>query len=213
LYKLLADIESWKANLPENLRFRGADSPQSAGNERFLLFPCSRSLRLIFYSFAGILHLLYTSVCMIFWRVFMRISYSCPEHLKFGLTVEQWSLLVTMTGDSIDWLDANEKVYDVWLLFAYAATSCAFVQVGYFHSLLSLTASDVCHFLRIVSYMGAATGHGRCTKITKVEGLRTEMGGLDIAGPHVGATQGPLFCFICGAHPRKERPRALKRAC
>ncbi|KAJ7273270.1 fungal-specific transcription factor domain-containing protein [Mycena rebaudengoi] len=123
LYKLLADIESWKANLPENLRFRGADSPQSA----------------------GILHLLYTSVCMIFWRVFMRISYSCPEHLKFGLTVEQWSLLVTMTGDSIDWLDANEKVYDVWLLFAYAATSCAFVQ---YHTWVRRQDTDAVQKLR-----------------------------------------------------------------
>ncbi|KAJ6547714.1 hypothetical protein B0H19DRAFT_1075496 [Mycena capillaripes] len=106
LYKLLADIEAWKANLPENLKFRGAETPQSA----------------------GLLHLLYTSVCMIFWRVFMRISYSCPAHLKFGLTVEQWSSLVTLTGESIDWLDAHERVYDVWLLVAYAATSCAFVQ-------------------------------------------------------------------------------------
>ncbi|KAJ6597033.1 fungal-specific transcription factor domain-containing protein [Mycena vulgaris] len=106
LHKLLADIEAWKANLPEKLKFRGAESSQSA----------------------GILHLLYTSVCMIFWRVFMRISYTCPAHLKFGLTVEQWSSLVALTGESIDWLDAHERVYDVWLLVAYAATSCAFVQ-------------------------------------------------------------------------------------
>lgn len=31
LYKLLADMEAWKANLPENLKFRGPESPQSAG--------------------------------------------------------------------------------------------------------------------------------------------------------------------------------------
>ncbi|KAK7020498.1 fungal-specific transcription factor domain-containing protein [Favolaschia claudopus] len=106
LAKLLSDIESWKANLPDNLKFRGPDTPQNA----------------------GILHLLYTSVCMIFWRVFMRISYSCPAHLKFALSVEQWTALVALTGESIDWLDAHERVYDVWLLIAYAATSCAFVQ-------------------------------------------------------------------------------------
>lgn len=35
LYKLLADIEAWKANLPENLKFRGADTPQSAGTSIF----------------------------------------------------------------------------------------------------------------------------------------------------------------------------------
>lgn len=66
---------------------------------------------------------------MIFWRVFMRISYSCPAHLKFALSVEQWTSLVALTGDSIDWLDAHDRVYDVWLLVSYAATSCAFVQV------------------------------------------------------------------------------------
>jgi hypothetical protein len=80
----------------------------------------------------GLLHLLYACVCMMFWRVFMRISYSCPAHLKFSLTVEQWTELVTLTGECIDWLDANERVYDVWLLIAYASTSCALVQVRYF---------------------------------------------------------------------------------
>lgn len=78
----------------------------------------------------GLLHLLYSCVCMMFWRVFMRISYTCPAHLKFGLTVETWSTLVKLTGESIDWLDAHEYVYDVWLLVAYAATACALVQVS-----------------------------------------------------------------------------------
>ncbi len=60
----------------------------------------------------------------------MRISYSCPEHLKFAMTVERWTELVQITGEAIDWLDANERVYDVWMLVAYAATSCALVQVA-----------------------------------------------------------------------------------
>lgn len=77
----------------------------------------------------GLLHLLYSCVDMLFWRVFMRISYTCPEHLKFALTVEKWTELVQLTGSAIDWLDANEKMYDVWLLVAYCATSCALVQV------------------------------------------------------------------------------------
>jgi hypothetical protein len=79
--------------------------------------------------FPGLLHFLFACVGMMFWRVFMRISYSCPSHLKFGLTVEQWSELVALTADCIDWLDAHERVYDVWLPVAYAATSCALVQV------------------------------------------------------------------------------------
>ncbi|KAF8163606.1 fungal-specific transcription factor domain-containing protein [Crassisporium funariophilum] len=106
LYDLLADMQRWKDGLPDHLKFRGSDTPQNA----------------------GLLHLLYACVCMMFWRVFMRISYSCPAHLKFGLTVEQWSELVNMTSEAIDWLDAHERVYDVWLLVAYAATSCALVQ-------------------------------------------------------------------------------------
>jgi hypothetical protein len=64
-----------------------------------------------------------------FWRVFMRISYTVPAQLKFSLTVAQWSELVTLTADCIDWLDAHERLYDVWLLVAYASTSLALVQV------------------------------------------------------------------------------------
>ena len=60
----------------------------------------------------------------------MRISYRVPEHLKFGLSVERWSELVKMTRESIEWLDNNEEVYDSWLIVAYAATSCALVQVS-----------------------------------------------------------------------------------
>ncbi|KAI6005881.1 fungal-specific transcription factor domain-containing protein [Pisolithus albus] len=106
LYDLLADLNSWKARLPESLKYQGPETPWNA----------------------GLLHLLYSCVCMIFWRVFMRISYTCPEHLKFGLTVETWTALVKLAGESIDWLDTHERVYDVWLLVAYAATSCALVQ-------------------------------------------------------------------------------------
>ncbi|KAH9997328.1 fungal-specific transcription factor domain-containing protein [Russula vinacea] len=106
LAALLADIENWKKNLHPSLQFRGADTPINA----------------------GVLFLLYSCVLMIFWRVFMRISYLCPEHLKFTLTIESWTNLVELTGDAIDWLDRNDKVYDVWMLVAYAATSCALVQ-------------------------------------------------------------------------------------
>jgi hypothetical protein len=64
----------------------------------------------------------------------MRISYLCPEHLRFALTIESWTNLVDMTGNAIDWLDRNDKAYDVWMLVAYAATSCALVQVNMLHA-------------------------------------------------------------------------------
>jgi hypothetical protein len=78
---------------------------------------------------SGLLHLLYSCVSMMFWRVFMRISYSCPAHLKFAMTIEQWTELVNLASECIDWLDAHERIYDIWLIVAYAATSCALVQV------------------------------------------------------------------------------------
>lgn len=59
----------------------------------------------------------------------MRISYSCPAHLKFAMTIEQWTELVKLSSECIDWLDAHEGTYDIWLIVAYAATSCALVQV------------------------------------------------------------------------------------
>lgn len=31
LFKLLSEIEAWQKNLPENLKFKGPDSPRTAG--------------------------------------------------------------------------------------------------------------------------------------------------------------------------------------
>jgi hypothetical protein len=125
LNELLRDIQAWKENLPEDLKYRGPESPRSAGlSFHYLTAHYEAEHREL-----GLLHLLFACLSVIFWRVFMRISYSCPEHLKFGLTVETWTGLVQLTGEAIDWLDAHERLYDVWLLIAYAATSCAMVQV------------------------------------------------------------------------------------
>ncbi|KAF9819774.1 hypothetical protein IEO21_01865 [Rhodonia placenta] len=106
LHMLLRDLEQWKANLPEELQFQGQDTGRHG----------------------GVLFMLYATVNMIFWRVFMRISYACPAHLKFALTVEKFTELKQLTGQAIDWLDAHERLYDVWLLVAYCAVSCALVQ-------------------------------------------------------------------------------------
>ena len=80
---------------------------------------------------SGLLFMFYVCVNILFWRVFMRISYACPAHLKFALSVEKWTELVHSSRQVIDWLDAHERLYDVWLLVAYCATSCALVQVRY----------------------------------------------------------------------------------
>lgn len=96
---------------------------------------------------------------MIFWRVFMRISYTCPDHLKLALSIDQWSELMEFSGSSIDWLDAHETEYDVWMLVAYAATSCALVQVCHASRMvdLPLNTHDVL-IMFIVPYMGPPKG-------------------------------------------------------
>jgi hypothetical protein len=70
----------------------------------------------------------YAAVSMIFWRVFMRISYTCPAHLKTVLTIEQWQKLIDLTAEVIEWLDTHERLYDVWLIVAYAVVACGLVQ-------------------------------------------------------------------------------------
>ena len=40
LYSLLADLENWKASLPENLKYRGPDTPQDAGATRNVISFC-----------------------------------------------------------------------------------------------------------------------------------------------------------------------------
>ena len=66
---------------------------------------------------------------MMFWRVFMRLSYRCPAHLKFSLTVERWTDLVKWSRESIEWLDQHDRVFDSWMFVSYAASGCAFIQV------------------------------------------------------------------------------------
>ena len=69
----------------------------------------------------------------------MRISYSCPAHLKFNLTIDQWTELVRMCGDAIVWLDAHESLYDIWMMIPYSITSCALVQVSLFYTIHGLS--------------------------------------------------------------------------
>lgn len=64
----------------------------------------------------------------------MRISYSCPAHLKFSLTVERMSGMVRMSRETIEWLamEENEKVFDCCYMIGYAATAAALIEVSLF---------------------------------------------------------------------------------
>ncbi|WVQ63363.1 uncharacterized protein L199_001516 [Kwoniella botswanensis] len=103
---LVSDMEKWKEQLPEELQFQGKESPHVA----------------------GLLHLGYTALQFLFWRVFMRITYSCPPHLTFCVKVSHWSKMIAWSRDALEWLDANDDALDTLFVFPYAATSCALIQ-------------------------------------------------------------------------------------
>src|ERR1700719_1429186 len=108
-----------------SLKVSNSEAQSRLGTQVRRLTPSISPFSVLMLFLLGLLHMLYSTVCMIFWRVFMRISYTCPEHLKFTMEPEDWQQLVQLTGESIEWLDANERVYDVWFVVAYCATSCA----------------------------------------------------------------------------------------
>lgn len=104
---LLSDIDQWRENLPDNLRYAGPNSSPSV----------------------GILQLAFSCIQMLFFRVFMRISYSCPQHLKFSLTIERMTSLIRWSRESIDWVDQSGDLYlDTMQFVSYALVFCATVQ-------------------------------------------------------------------------------------
>lgn len=104
---LLSDIDQWKEMLPEAVQYQGPHSPPVA----------------------GILHVCHACIQMLFFRVFMRISYSCPKHLKFSLTIERMNNLIIWSRESIDWIDASGGFYvDTMQFVTYALVFCATVQ-------------------------------------------------------------------------------------
>ncbi|CDW99502.1 hypothetical protein [Sporisorium scitamineum] len=106
ILSLLRDIDAWKAALPSELIFKGADSSAPA----------------------GILHVGFACLMMLFFRVFMRISYICPTHLKFSLTIERMSSLIKYSTEAIAFVDKNDFYLDTMQIVSYCLVSCATVQ-------------------------------------------------------------------------------------
>lgn len=78
--------------------------------------------------FLGLLFMAFVAVQFLFWRVFMRIDYQCPQHLTFTLDISKWTQLVTWSRQALEWLDSNDSVLDTVFIYPYAATSCALIQ-------------------------------------------------------------------------------------
>ncbi len=93
LTNLNMDMNEWRANLPQELRFTGNGSSHAA----------------------GLLHCTWVAANFLFCRVFMRLSYSVPAHLKFSMTMEKWNELIAWSRETIVWLHHNETALDTLL--------------------------------------------------------------------------------------------------
>ncbi|KAK0567858.1 hypothetical protein OC844_000059 [Tilletia horrida] len=120
---LLRDIDTWRELLPPELQFTGLDSSSNA----------------------GILHVAFACLQMLFWRVFLRISYICPTHLKFSLNIERMTLLITWSREAILWVDRNEFYLDTLQLVSYSLVFCATVQ---YHAWVRRGETDALEVLR-----------------------------------------------------------------
>jgi len=106
LSALLMDMNDWRAALPEELRFTGNGSSHAA----------------------GLLHCTWVAANFLFCRVFMRLSFSVPAHLKFSMTMEKWNELIAWSRETIVWMNHNETAMDTLFMWAYCLTSCALIQ-------------------------------------------------------------------------------------
>lgn len=107
IVSLLSDIDRWKEHLPDSLQFNGPQHTSSAG---------------------GILHVSFACLLHLFFRVFMRISYNCPQHLSFSLTIERMTNLIKYSREAIEWVDCNEFYLDTMQFVSYGMVFCATVQ-------------------------------------------------------------------------------------
>ncbi|WRT70727.1 uncharacterized protein IL334_007725 [Kwoniella shivajii] len=122
---IVDDMESWRAALPEELVFEGVGSSHVA----------------------ALLHFGYTALQFLFWRLFTRITHSCPPHLTFSLELSHWSKMIKWSKDALEWLDVNDDALDTLFIFPYAATSCALIQ---YHTWARRGDSDSLGALKLV---------------------------------------------------------------
>ncbi|CEH13583.1 hypothetical protein PSEUBRA_SCAF13g01932 [Ceraceosorus bombacis] len=106
IVSLLADIDNWKESLPAELQYDGPDAQAPA----------------------GILHTCFACLQHLFFRVFMRISYSCPQHLSFSLNIERMTAMIKNAREAIEWVDRNEFYLDTLHFLSYSLVFCATIQ-------------------------------------------------------------------------------------
>ncbi len=75
--------------------------------------------------FSGILHVAHACLQVLFFRVFLRISYVCPAHLKFSMTIERMTLMLDWAKESADWIIGQDFYFDTVGLLSYSLVSCA----------------------------------------------------------------------------------------
>ena len=140
LQSIFADMTNWKQNLPNELKFRGAETPPAAGE----LVPPEYESEL---TCLGLLHMSHAALQFLFWRVFMRITYVVPSHLNFRLSVNAWTTMMNNSAEALQWLSANDTALDTVFIFAYTATSCALIQ---YHTWARRKDANALELLRLV---------------------------------------------------------------
>ncbi|TIC74687.1 hypothetical protein E3Q00_01641 [Wallemia mellicola] len=91
LFSLAADIEHWREDLPNNLKFTGSSSsPQ-----------------------AGVLQMAYVTLCLLLFRPMMRASENeMSDELKHTLDETRWNKVYIASTECIDWVYQNQKIMD-----------------------------------------------------------------------------------------------------
>lgn len=133
------------------------------------------------------LHILYTAILFLFWRVFLRISYQCPPHLDFTMDLMDWSEVVTLSHDCVRWLSIGNNDRVRCFLFSAGPvrrllTSWAFFDLFFFVTpgarlvVLNELRNDQ-HRSRPVPHLGEKEGSDRSRVAEGSPRPRQEVGG------------------------------------
>lgn len=112
LYRLLADIDAYAANVPEEYAFHGQATSMQG----------------------GLLNLLQSMVEVLFFRPFVKLNPKIPEHITFRPKAPRWYATVQRARTALSWIDLHGDVLlDCWMPIKISVVYCALSQ--YYHFL------------------------------------------------------------------------------
>lgn len=118
----------WVADLPEELKFEGAEKSSSSQGQPQLQVLRGDITKSNFHE--GFLHLLYIPVRFLVTRPFMRISFQLPERFSnISVGPAQWNRVEHAAREAIKWVDKNESCLEGWFVGTYSFFVCSLIQV------------------------------------------------------------------------------------